>query len=407
MNNRNKIVLRGILLAGMLLGGCSASTSDGDNARGSGANAQAGAAKPARPVHVLTAAAETGDLRVVQNGLGTVVSLGTVTVRSRVDGQLLRILFADGQMVKAGDVLAELDPRPYQAQLDQVRGQAARNQALLKNAQLDLERYKVLRKQDSIAVQQVDAQESLLQQYEGAVLADKGLVDQARLQLDFTRITAPISGRIGLRQVDGGNNITTSDPIAVINQVQPISAIFTVPEDAAPLIVKRLAEAQKAGKPLQVEAWNRGSKALLATGRLLTIDNQIDAATGTVRLKAEFSNQEGTLFPNQFVNVRLLLDTVRGATLIPEAAILQGSSGPFAYVVNADSEANVRLLKLGHAENGKVTVLDGVAVGEQVVINGTDKLRDGAKVAVGSTGPVGNSASAFASRSQAEKASSR
>ncbi len=331
---------------------------------------------------VLTATVGAEDIHVLQNGLGTVVSLGTVTVRSRVEGQLVRILFKDGQLVKAGDVLAEIDPRPFAAQLAQVQGQAARNQALLKNAKLDLERYKGLRDQDSIAVQQVDAQESLLQQYQGTVLADQGLVDNAKLQLGFTRITAPISGRIGLRQIDNGNNITTSDALAVINQIQPISVIFTVPEDIAPIVSRRLAESRKGGRELPVEAWDRGSKNLLANGILLTIDNQIDPATGTVKLKAQFTNDDGTLFPNQFVNVKLLLDTLHHATVIPNSAVQHGSAGPFAYVVAEDNTVNIRPLVLGATENGKVTVKDTLVPGERVVINGTDKLRDGAQVVV-------------------------
>jgi len=397
MDKNKKFMFVGVLVAvALAVGGCS-SSDNGDAAKGISPSGASG--KGGKPAPVLIATAGPEDMRVLQSGLGTVVSLGTVTVRSRVEGQLVSILFKEGQLVKAGDVLAEIDPRPFEAQLAQVQGQAARNQALLKNAKLDLERYKALRDQDSIAVQQVDAQESLLQQYQGTVLADQGLVDHAKLQLAFTRITAPISGRIGLRQIDSGNNVTTSDALAVINQLQPIAVVFTVPEDVAPVVARRLADARKIGRELPVEAWDRGSKSLLAKGVLLTIDNQIDAATGTVKLKAQFTNDEGALFPNQFVNVRLLLDTLHHVTVIPEAAVQHGNGGPFAYVVAEDDTVNIRPLALGVAENGKVTIKDGLAAGERVVINGTDKLRDGAQVVIanqgdGKSGKPGNGAPA-------------
>ncbi len=343
-----------------------------------------------RPVTVKAETVKTHSLQVFQTGLGTVTSQGTVTVRSRVDGQLVRVLFQEGQLVKAGDLLAEIDPRPFQAQLAQVEGQALRNAALLENAKADLERYKVLHQQDSIAQQQVDAQKSLVQQYEGTVIADQGQVSQAKLQLSFTRITAPITGRIGLRQIDNGNNITTADAITVINQLQPISVVFTVPEDKVSHIAKRLHEARKAGRQLSVEAWDKGNRTLLTTGALSTIDNQIDSATGTIKLKAQFSNEESNLFPNQFVNVRLQLDVLQDALVIPSAAIQHGSSGSFVYKVSDENTVTVQPIVTGTTENDKVGVLEGLQVGNVIVTSGLDKLRDGAKVNIEGARPDGS-----------------
>ncbi|QAU33945.1 MdtA/MuxA family multidrug efflux RND transporter periplasmic adaptor subunit [Janthinobacterium sp. 17J80-10] len=340
----------------------------------------------ARPIPVIAQPVKTQDVRIVQNGLGTVVSQASVTVRARVNGQLQRVLFKEGQAVKAGEVLAEIDPRPFAAQLAQVQGQATRNLALLKNAQIDLERYRQLREQNSISTQQVDTQESLVQQYKGTVQADQGLLDNARLQLEFTRIAAPISGKIGLRQIDSGNNISTTDStgLAVITALQPIGVVFALPEDVLPNIAARLAASQKSGKPLEVEAWDRGSKKLLAKGELLTIDNQIDPASGTVKFKALFPNTDNTLFPNQFVNIRLLTETRANATVAPNAAIQRGSQGPFVYVVGADNTVTVKPVKPGPVEAGVTLISEGLNAGEIVVVNGVDKLREGAKVAVSS-----------------------
>ena len=349
-----------------------AATEKGEPRRRSGAD---------RPVPVQVARAKASDVQVAQLGLGTVLPRQSVTVRSRVTGQLVRVLFKEGELVKPTQLLAEVDPRPLQAQLEQVEGQLARDRALLKNAELDLERFRGLAA-NVIAKQQVDAQDSLVHQYAGTVRSDEGLVGAARLQVSFTRITAPIGGRIGLRLLDGGNYINAGDPagIAVINTVQPICVVFSLPEDRVPSVLKALKQARHGGGSLSVQAWDRDSKSVLATGTLLTLDNQIDPATGTVKLKAEFSNEDGALYPNQFVNVRLLLETLRGATVAPTTAIQRGTQGSFVYALNPDNAVTVRPVALGPVDGDNVEIASGLAPGDLVVTNGADKLREGIKV---------------------------
>jgi multidrug efflux system membrane fusion protein len=317
------------------------------------------------------------DVPVYLSGLGSVTGLRTVTVKSRIDGELLHVHYKEGAIVKEGELLAEIDPRTAQIQLMQAEGQLLRDEALLKNAQLDADRYKTLLAQDSIASQQVATQESLVKQYQGTVTTDKALVANAKLQLSYTKITAPISGRLGLRLVDQGNMIKASDAtgLAVITQVQPISVVFTLPEDAVPAVMQQNTQ----GKTLTVEAFDRGGKNKLATGQLLAIDNQIDTNTGTVKLKSQFANTDNALFVNQFVNVRMLMDTLHSIPTIPSSAVQTGEKGTFVYVLKDDQTVTVRPVKLGTVDGEKVAVLEGLKAQELVVIDGTDKLREGAK----------------------------
>lgn len=333
---------------------------------------------PAAPVSVAPVKKE--DFGVYLPGLGAVLSFNTVTVKTLVDGQMTKVLFREGQVVSKGELLAEIDPRPFEVQLTQVEGSLARDQALLQNAKVDLERYKDLVKKDLIPTQQLDTQQALVHQYEGMVKTDQGQIDSAKLQLVYAHITSPISGRIGLRLVDPGNIVHAADAngLAVITQVQPIAVIFSIPEDNLPQVLSKF----KSGVRLTVEAYDREQKQKIATGTLLTIDNQIDPTTGTVKLKAVFPNTNNELFPNQFVNARLIIEVKHGAIIVPAPAIQRGPEGTFVYVVKADQTAALRPVTIGVTQEGNASITTGLSGGELVVVDGADRLRDGSKVEV-------------------------
>lgn len=330
------------------------------------------------PVRVV--AARVQDLDIYLRGLGTVTALNTVTVRSRVQGELLEVLFKEGQQVKAGTLLALIDPRPYEVALNQALGTQQQNESQYENAKRDLQRYQTLRKQDSIAPQLLDTQAALVRKFEGQIKSDQAAVDNAKLQLSYTRITAPISGKLGLRRVDAGNLVNANDPLGlvVITETQPISVVFTLPENDLPAVRQPML----AGEKLEVNAYDRSDTKQLARGTLMSIDNQIDISTGTVKLKAEFKNEDDALFPNQFVNVRMKVRTVKDALTIPAGAIQQGNRGAFVYVVEPDGTASVRVVKVGDRTAEALVILDGIKAGERVVLEGTDRLREGAKVRV-------------------------
>jgi multidrug efflux system membrane fusion protein len=331
-----------------------------------------------RPMPVVAAPARKGNIDVSIDALGTVIPRNVVVVRPRIDGQLLSVAFREGQSVRAGDLLAQIDPRPFEVMLTQANGQMARDQAQLKNAQVDLERYQTLLAQDSISKQQVDTQAALVRQFQGAVESDKGAIDNAKLQITYARITAPISGRVGLRQVDAGNIVRASDAngLVTITQVQPVTVIYPVPEDNVPRIVKRV----QVKDAVDVDAFDRSGKTRLATGRLLTIDNQIDTTTGTVKVKAEFPNTDGALFPNQFVNIRMVVETHEDATLVPTAAIQRGAPGTFVFMVKQDKTVAVTPVQVGAISGETTEVTKGLAPDNLVVVDGADKLRDGSRV---------------------------
>ena len=334
----------------------------------------------APPQAVRTAVATLGNIPIVLNALGTVTPLATITVRSQINGQLQKIGFTEGQMVKAGDFLAQIDDRPYRAALEQAQGQLQKDQSLLAQAQSDLTRYQTLSKQDSIALQQVSDQQFLVQQDKGAIAADQAQIDSDKLNIAYCHIVSPIDGRVGLRQVDPGNYIQASDTngIVIVTELQPMSVLFSIPEDNLPQVTKRLA----AGAKLPVTALDRSNTHPLATGVLQTTDNQIDTTTGTIKLRAHFANDDDALFPNQFVNVNLLVDTQSGAVVVPNAAIQQGSPGAYVYLAKPDGTVALQKVVTGVADATNTAVTSGLSAGDEVVIDGTDRLRDGAHILI-------------------------
>ncbi|MEY4816158.1 MAG: hypothetical protein RLZZ162_3231 [Verrucomicrobiota bacterium] len=340
----------------------------------------------AQPVPVKAEAAQSRDLSVHLRAIGTVVPLNIVTVRSRVDGQLLRVAFSEGQEVTAGQLLAEIDPLPYQLRLTQMEGQLRLSESQLRTVRSDLERFKVLNAQTLISPQQLEAQQALVAEREGALATAQAQVEDARRQLAYTKVEAPIAGRLGLRQVDAGNIVRAGDAggMVVITQTRPISVMFTIPE----MELQKVVEPLRAGEQLVVEAWDRSEGVVLATGSLKTVDNQIDLATGTLRLKAEFANADEKLFPNQFVNVRLRVRTLKAALVIPSVAVQYGSRGTYVYVVNAENKATVRDIVLGPSDGAQQSITKGLQSGDLVVLEGVDRLREGRAVSVVSDDPA-------------------
>ena len=337
------------------------------------------------PVPVVAATVGKGDVDIVLGALGTVTPLATVTIKTQIAGQLIQIAFREGQTVKAGDFLAQIDPRPYETQLQQYLGQLGRDEALLKDAKVNLDRYEKLLAEDSIARQQRDTQISLVKQYEGAIITDQGQVNSAKLNIAYCHIVSPITGRVGLRQVDTGNYVQTSDAngIVVITQTHPITVIFSLPEDNLPVIMRRLHE----GATLAVDAYDRGATTKLAAGTLLTVDNQIDTTTGTVKLRAQFDNDDEMLFANQFVNAKLMVDRLHDATVVSSAAIQRGAPGTFVYLIQPGDTVTVRPVTLGPVSGDTVTIAKGLVPGDRVVIDGADKLREGAQVVLPDAAP--------------------
>ena len=358
-------------------------------------------------VPVVVATAQRGDLPVYFNGLGTVTAFNTVTVRSRVDGQLISVAFKEGQFVHEGDLLAQIDPRPFQVQLAQALGQLAKDQAQRRDAEVNLERFKLLFKEGVIPQQQLDTQAALVGQFDGAIASDQSQIDNAKLQLTYSRITAPISGRIGLRLVDAGNIVHSTDTngLLVITQLQPISVIFSLPQDQLPDVNAKL----RSGVQLVVDAYDRDDTAKIASGKLQTIDNQIDPTTGTYKLKSMFTNADNSLFPNQFVNVHLLVDTKHNLTIVPAAAIQRGPQGTYIYAVakdpaTKDATAKISPVTIAQTTGNSVGLSAGLNPGDVVVIDGQDKLQDGTKVNPSPSGGASGAGRSPASPSPAQGA---
>ena len=352
------------------------------------------------PVAVAVAKVMPGDIQVRIPALGTVTTLANVTVRTQINGTLQKILFTEGQLVHVGDVLAQIDPRPYEASLQTAQGNLRRDQALLADARLDLKRYEGLVKEDSIAAQQLDTQRALADQYTGTIESDEGQVKTAEVNLMYTRIVSPVTGRVGIRQVDQGNYVTAGDTngIVVVNQVQPISVLFSIPEDNVTALMKKVRQ----GGGMTVEVYDRGNAVKLADGKLSTVDNAIDTTTGTIKLRAQYENADGALFPNQFVNVSLLLDLLKDQLIMPNAAVRRGAPNgvvaTFVYLVNADKTVSVRPVTLGTVDGERVAVTAGLTAGDVVVTEGGDRLRDGAVVELPSAAPTDAAAPAPATK---------
>jgi multidrug efflux system membrane fusion protein len=407
------VLILAVLALGVWYYRSTRATSQAQDPATAAAKGRAGAGSGSFVVPVVVAAAQRGDLPVYFNGLGTVTAFNTVTVHSRVDGQLVSVAFKEGQFVHQGDLLAQIDPRPFQVQLEQAEGQLAKDEAQRKDAEVNYERFKLLFNEGVIPQQQLDTQAALVGQFDGAIRSDQGQIDNAKLQLIYCRITAPISGRIGLRLVDAGNIVHATDAtgLLVITQLQPISVIFTLPQDQLPPVIAKL----RAGAELPVEAYDRDDTARIATGKLATIDNQIDPTTGTYKLKSIFNNEDNSLFPNQFVNVHLLVDTKRNLIVIPAAAIQRGPQGTYVYAVAKDSVTNDTTAKIypvtiAQTTGDSVGLSAGLNPNDLVVIDGQDKLQDGTKInpsTASGTKAAGRSAAAQpAARSAAPSGSS-
>ncbi|MFL6387358.1 MAG: MdtA/MuxA family multidrug efflux RND transporter periplasmic adaptor subunit [Terriglobales bacterium] len=387
---RHKLALPALICAcfAMLLAGCGHTSADSKQKGGGGKGGRGGGAAMTIPVAV--AKAEIRDLPILLNGLGSVEAFNTVAVKSRIDGQLVKVNIKEGQEVKQGELLAEIDPRPYEVQLSQTQATLFKDQAALRDARLNLERFQQLYKDGVIPKQQFDTQGSLEAQLDGAVRADQAQVDTVKLNLSYTRITAPVSGRIGLRQIDVGNMVHASDPngLLVITQLQPIAVIFSLPQDNLQAVSQHMNKGR-----LAVDAYSRDDQTKIATGYLTTIDNQIDVTTGTGKLKAVFENRDRSLWPNQFVNIHLLLEVKKNNTVVPSAAIQRGPQGTYVFVVKPDNTAEMRNVALSISQGNLTAISQGIKPGEVVVTDGQDKLQPGTKVAVRGAGAGGQNGS--------------
>ena len=397
---RSRFVLISVLVLLVVAGGVWWSRQDSAPQQAAGG----AGGRNAAPMSIVPEVVGKGDVGITLNALGTVTSLATVTIRSQISGYLMKIDFKEGDEVKKGDLLAEIDSRPFEATLAQAKGQLARDEAMLKGAQVDLTRYQGLAAQNAVPHQTLDTQVALVAQDQGTVEADRATVKSAEVNLQYCRIISPLDGRVGLRQVDQGNYVTPGDTngLVVITQLKPISVLFTVPEDNLQAISKRL----QAGATLPAAAFDRSGATKIADGTLQTFDSQIDPTTGTIKLRAQFPNETETLYPNQFVNIQLLLDTHKDVTTMPTAGVQRGVPGTFVYLVNADNTVSVRKVVLGVTQGERVEVASGLVPGDRIVIDGADKLRDGAKINVRTEAGAGASP-AGADKSGADKSGAK